>query len=147
MDFVSEIGAFAYMIDKLAVFREIYRVLRPSGAFAYQDWTNTGYNLDDPKQFEKVLKVKMISGLIELHDPKELAAVAKEAGFEVIFNADGGYQAKAMSQLLVNMQQSFWFIDWIVKPILKVMPSRLTKGLGKVRPDDGFVLKETIDHG
>lgn len=151
-DFVYEIGAFTYMIDKLAVFREIYRVLRPGGTFCYQDWTNTGYDANDPEQFRKIMFVKKISGLIELHQPEELASVARQAGFEVIFNDDGGYEAKVSSQLVANMNSSFWYLDKLMQFIISagILPKRFVKAWNTIRPTnagDAVTLKETIDLG
>ena len=147
LDFVYEIGALTYMMDKSAVFAGIYRVLRPGGAFCYNDWTlQEGYNPHDMNQVETLQKIKKISGLIELHNPRELAALAKAAGFEIIYNNHGGFHPN--SRLLNHMQGSFWFADWFVDGFLvkyKLLPSHLVQAWQTVRPSEGKALKQSMD--
>ena len=148
LDFVYEIGAFTYMIDKLAVFKEIYRVLRPGGAFCYNDWTlQDGYDPNDPRQVDDLLKIKKLSGLIELHNPQELKAVAEQAGFEVIWNSHGGYNADQTTGLLSNMQGSFWVADFVMDNLIKykILPRHLIKAWQHVRPSEGKVLKKSME--
>ena len=147
MDFCYEIGAFTYLIDKVAVFQEIYRILRPGGAFCYNDWTLLeGYDPTDSEKVSGLLKIKKLSGLIELHDPRELAMVAKEVGFEVIWNDHGGHLADPSIGLLSNMQKSFWFADLVVNNLIKykLLPSRLVQAWQNVRPSEGKVLKRSM---
>jgi ubiquinone/menaquinone biosynthesis C-methylase UbiE len=113
VDFVYEVGAFTYMIDKLSVFQEIFRVLRPGGAFCNNDWAVLG-GFDpnnNPDQVAAIQKIKKISGLIELHQPEELAAVAEQAGFEVVWNKHGGHLANPSRGLLGEMDKSFRYAD------------------------------------
>jgi SAM-dependent methyltransferase len=148
LDFCYEIGAFTYLIDKLAVFKDIYRVLRPGGAFCYNDWTLLeGYNPNDAQQVADLLKIKKLSGLIELHNPKELAALAQKAGFEVIWNQHGGYNADPTSGLLSNMQGSFWFADFVMDNLIKykILPKHLIKAWQNVRPSEGKALKKSME--
>ena len=147
-DFVYEVGAFTYMIDKRGVFSEIYRVLRPGGSFCYQDWTRLeGYDESNATQVEAILKIKVIAGLIELHDPQELAQIAQEVGFEVIFNADGGYNALPSSQLLSF--GTFGFMDSIMDALISwhFLPERFRKAWKTIRAGGLGELKESIDTG
>lgn len=149
MDFAYEVGAFTYVIDKLAVFKEIYRVLRPGGAFCYNDWTLLeSFDPADENQVAKLLKIKKFSGLIELHNPEELAAVAEEAGFEVIWNGHGGYGAVPTSGLLGNMHHSFRYADSFMQFMVNygLLPDGLAKGWKLLRDGKGVhILKESMD--
>jgi len=148
LDFVYEVGAFTYLIDKLAVFQEIFRVLRPGGAFGYIDWTLLeGYDPTDPEQVEKLLKIKKLSGLIELHNPVKLATVAEKAGFEVIWNKHGGLNADPASSLLSSMQGSFRFADLFMNNLIryKILPSHLTKAWRTLRSADGKLVKQSME--
>jgi len=146
-DYVYEVGAFTYMMDKHAVFSEIYRVLRPGGSFCYQDWTQlAGYDETNATQVNAILKIKVIAGLIELHDPEELAQIAQKVGFEVVFNDDGGYNAIPSSQLLSF--GTFGFMDTIMNNLIywRVLPERFRKAWKTIRAGGLNELKESIDN-
>jgi SAM-dependent methyltransferase len=149
VDFVYEIGAFTYVIDKSAVFREIFRVLRPGGAFCYNDWTaSESFDPADGDQADKIMRIKKFSGLIELHRPSELAAVAERAGFEVLWNGHGGHNAVPSSGLLSQMNLSFGFADAFVTFLIKykLLPKRLVKGWELLRGGGGVsILRESMD--
>lgn len=147
-DFVYEVGAFTYLMDKLAVFREIYRVLRPGGSFVYQDWTNTGYDPTNTTHADMMLRVKLISGLIELHDPKELQHVAEKAGFQVLYNGDGSYNATTSTSQLLSLK-SFKFVDTIMENLIhyKILPQRMVKAWQTMRASGMNSLRDSVDGG
>jgi sterol 24-C-methyltransferase len=149
VDFVYEVGAFTYMIDKVSVFQEIFRVLRPGGAFCYNDWAVlAGFDPHNPHQVAAIQKIKKFSGLIELHRPEELKAVAEQAGFEVIWNNHGGHLAKPSTGLLGEMEKSFRYADLVMDFLIKnkILPKSLIKSWGLVRGGGGTdLLLQSMD--
>lgn len=123
-DVVYSSGAFTQIADKLGMFREVWRVLRPGGLFVAYDWMRgpEPYSEDMRYWFE-------LEGLTYAMDTLEShGRILRDAGFDEIVLADDGgwYRGKAheelalmkgslaarMRELLGPEQQAHFVEDW-----------------------------------
>lgn len=84
-DAAINIEATPHAPDKTGVFREIFRVLRPGGAFAGYEWCLT--DEFDPTNAEHVRIKNQImkgNGLPDLPHESEISAALREAGFDLV---------------------------------------------------------------
>ena len=123
-DVVYSSGAFTQIADKLGMFRQVFRVLRPGGLFVVYDW------MRGPEPYgEDMLHWFKMEGLTYAMETLETHGQAlREAGFVDIELADDGgwYRRKAheelalmrgplaprMRELLGAEQQAHFVEDW-----------------------------------
>lgn len=124
VDVVYSSGAFTQIADKLGMFREVWRVLRPGGLFVAYDWMRgpEPYS-DDMRHWFEMEGLTYAMETLETH-----GRILAEAGFEQIELADDGgwYRARAhqelalmkgelaprMRELLGPEQQAHFVEDW-----------------------------------
>jgi sterol 24-C-methyltransferase len=80
--------------DKVAVYRQIFNVLKPSGSFAGYEWCVTPL-YDDSNLEHRRLKqgIELGNGLPELATCPEVVSALKEVGFEVIDTHDAAAES------------------------------------------------------
>jgi len=79
-DVVYSSGAFTQISDKLPMFREVYRVLKPGGWFLVYDWMKSDDPIsDDMRYFYKMEGLTYAMETLERH-----GELLREAGFEAI---------------------------------------------------------------
>jgi len=88
-DSVYAIEATCHAPDKVGIYSELFRTLKPGGSFAGYEWTVTD-NYDPNNKRHKEVKEGIERGdsLPELATPKEVIDALKESGFEVVEWAD-----------------------------------------------------------
>jgi phosphoethanolamine N-methyltransferase len=124
VDVVYSSGVFTQIAEKLGMFREIFRVLRPGGLFVSYDWMRgpEPYSADMRYWFE-LEGLTYAMETLEAHGP-----ILTEAGFEAVELADDGgwYRRKAheeyalmkgplaakMLELLGPEEQAHFLEDW-----------------------------------
>ncbi|XP_042434714.1 24-methylenesterol C-methyltransferase 2-like [Zingiber officinale] len=71
------------------VYREVFRVLKPGALFVTDDWVTTAlYRPDDPRHVEAIRGTERGGALATLRAQHELAATARQVGFEVLEERD-----------------------------------------------------------
>ncbi|KAG0462230.1 hypothetical protein HPP92_020706 [Vanilla planifolia] len=71
------------------VYGEIYRVLKPGGLYVSYEWVTTGlYRPEDPGHVETIQGIERGDALPGLRAQDQIAAVAREVGFEVVEERD-----------------------------------------------------------
>ncbi|XP_042403337.1 24-methylenesterol C-methyltransferase 2-like [Zingiber officinale] len=71
------------------VYREIFRVLKPGALYVSYEWVTTGlYRPDDPRHVETIRGIERGDALPGLRAQNEVAAIARQAGFEVVEERD-----------------------------------------------------------
>ena len=88
-DGAIDIEATPHAPDKTAVFKEIFRVLRPGACFAGYEWCLTEHF--DPRNAEHMRIKKHImtgSGLPDIADTSEVCTALRRAGFEFLEGRD-----------------------------------------------------------
>ncbi len=78
LDMVFSKDAIVHIEDKLAVYGEIFRVLKPGGGFVAGDWF-AGENADDLPEFQHYRQLSHLTFAMQTAD--EARAVLQEAGF------------------------------------------------------------------
>ncbi|OAA63552.1 S-adenosyl-methionine-sterol-C-methyltransferase [Niveomyces insectorum RCEF 264] len=116
-DAFYEIQAYSLCKDIPAMFREVYRVLKPGAKFSMLDWVSLPlYDPTDPEQAELMRRVKPLIGAVGTPTPAGLEKALTDAGFQVTRSDNasvGGLQAplidkvdiyfRAMRQLILGL--------------------------------------------
>jgi sterol 24-C-methyltransferase len=84
-DAAYDFEATCHTSDKAAVYREIFRTLRPGASFAGNDWCLTPkYRANDPEHRRIKREIEIGNGLPDIDSIETLVAALKSAGFELV---------------------------------------------------------------
>lgn len=146
MDGGYEVGAFSYAIDKVKLFTEIHRVLKPGARFSYCDWCKMNYNPNDTHHVKLLRQLKPMVGMVEMPSPQEVESAFKDSGFEIEFSGEASIGGNQLSILLGDTFGSFWFAEKIVDSLnwLGVAPRHLKPTWNSMR-EGGQALQEAVD--
>jgi len=141
-----EIGAFCYVIDKVKVFSEIFRVLRPGAKFSYTDWVRVNYDEGSAHHRELLRQVKPLTGMVEMPAPAEMEDAFVRSGFEVEFSGEASTGGKQLAHLLHDTNKSFWLLAAMVDALdwAGLLPSNLGRLYKRLRVG-GEALMEAVD--
>jgi len=145
-DAAYEVGAFCYAIDKVKLFTEIYRVLKPGGRFSYCDWCRLDYNPEDAHHRELLRQVKPLTGMVEMPFPQEVVEAAVASGFEVEVNQEACVGGQQFSHVVRDSERSFWFAETVVNTAdrLYLAPKNLKRVWERIR-EGGQALQEAVE--
>jgi len=84
-DGIYQVEATCHAPDKVGVYREIKRLLKPGQYFGGYEWIVTDkYDASNPEHVKVKKGIEVGNGLPDLELPSTIVAALKEAGFEVI---------------------------------------------------------------
>jgi sterol 24-C-methyltransferase len=84
-DAAYQIQAFTYARDKDAVFRDLFRVLRPRARFSYLDWVLLpAYDPENQEHVDLVRRTRPYIGAIDTPAVAEVEASMTKAGFSIV---------------------------------------------------------------
>jgi len=94
-DAAVNIEALAHAPDKVASYREVFRVLRPGGGFAGYEWCMKEERFDSSKPDHLRIKTDIMkgNGLPDISTQEEVTSALREAGFELIEARDVGAES------------------------------------------------------
>jgi len=88
-DAAYAIEATCHAPDRVGVYSEIFRILKPGGRFASYEWVVTdSYNPQNPTHQALKLGIERGNGLPDLEPSSKIVEALKAAGFEVIEHFD-----------------------------------------------------------
>jgi len=135
-DHIYQVNVFSYAKNLDAVFKELFRLLKPGGRVACLDYVlKDAYDSSSPDHVKLVRKTKSILGAVGSPLVSEFTSALEKAGFKVTINAD----------ISINERQSPLIVKaagkWVSRPIgLGIMPKHLKHMLARfVEGGDAFV--------
>lgn len=135
-DHIYQVNVFSYAKNLDAVFKEIYRLLKPGGRVALIDYVlKDAYDSSNDEHVKLVRKTKSILGAIGSPRVSDFTGAIERAGFKVTINAD----------ISINERQSPLIMKaagkWVSRPIgLGLLPKHLKYMLDRfVEGGDAFV--------
>ncbi|XP_051194781.1 24-methylenesterol C-methyltransferase 2 [Lolium perenne] len=124
------------------VYGEVFRVLKPAGLYVSYEWVTTPlYRADDPAHVEAIHGIERGDALPGLRRQEEIAAVAREVGFEVVKELDLALPPAHPWWTRLKMGRlSYWRNSLVIRALtlLRVAP----KGVSEVHE----MLYETAHH-
>jgi phosphoethanolamine N-methyltransferase len=84
-DVVFSLGAFVHIPDKNQLMAEVFRVLRPGGAFAANDWVR---EWDSPVSEAMARHAELLEMTFHWATPREMEEAINRAGFPVVTVTD-----------------------------------------------------------
>jgi sterol 24-C-methyltransferase len=141
-DALFQIQVLTYARDKEALFREMFRVLRPGARLSFLDWVRLpAYDPADPHHASLLRRIKPLIGAVETPSPPELNASLERAGFEVVSSGDlslGGHQAALIEQADVFYNRVRRLVDLLAAA--RLLPRHLVVLFERLTRDgDAFV--------
>ena len=119
-----QIQALSLCKDLKALFREIYRVVRPGGRISLLDWVSLpNYDPGNPEHAELMGRVKPLIGAVGTPTPEIFEEALEEAGFVVVKSENasvGGLQAPLIDKVDIYFRALRQFILAGVK--LRMLP-------------------------
>lgn len=132
IDCAYEIQAFTYAKDKVAVFSEIYRILKPGAKFSYLDWVLLdNFDKTNEVHVDHVRRTMPFIGAVDTVHYSEIENAMKQAGFTILLSEDasiGGHQGA-----LINSERShYWWVRVFARLLL---PAKFIRMLRRLRED------------
>ncbi|KAB8275660.1 S-adenosyl-methionine-sterol-C methyltransferase putative [Aspergillus flavus] len=118
-DAFYQIQAFSLCKDLPALFREIFRVLKPGARFSMLDWVSLpDYDPSNPEHVQLMRRVKPLIGAVGTPTPKILENALTDAGFTVTRSDNasvGGLQAPLIAKVDLYFRSMRQLILGLVK--------------------------------
>uniref|UniRef100_A0A7S4MPE2 Methyltransferase domain-containing protein n=1 Tax=Odontella aurita TaxID=265563 RepID=A0A7S4MPE2_9STRA len=129
-DAAYNIQAFTYSQDKVALFKEIFRLLKPGSKFSYLDWVLLdNYDPNNKEHVDHVKKTMPFIGAVDTVHYSEIERAMEAAGFVVTHSADasiGGHQGP-----LINSERKTY--GWLRTFARVFLPVRFMHMLKRLR--------------
>jgi len=125
-----EVQAFTYTKNKVALFQEIYRVLKPGAKFSYLDWVLLdNYDSNNADHVEYVQKTMKFIGAVDTVHYGEIEAAMKQAGFDVLLSEDASVNGH-QGPLINSERRHYAWLRFLAKNLL---PQRFRAMLLRLR--------------
>lgn len=97
-DGMYQVQVLTYAADRVALFKELHRVLAPGARICFLDYVLLDkFDRNDPYQMQMLPKVKALLGAVADPSPSDYVSALEEAGFTVNLSQDasiGGHQSR-----------------------------------------------------
>jgi sterol 24-C-methyltransferase len=142
-DCAYEIQAISLSKDLEKLFKELYRVLKPSGKFSLLEWVRfPNYNPNDLHHIDLMRRIKPFIGAIGTPSPAELEDFLYKAGFKVLVSEEPSIN-KHQGPLINKAGRYFDIVSAVIKGLvsLKLFPKHFMVLFDRLR-QDGQALRE-----
>lgn len=129
-----QVQAFSYALDKEALFKEIYRVLKPGAKFSYLDWVLLDNYEEGNKEHEKAIRhLTPLLGAVDTVHYKEVEDAIKKAGFKILLSEEASRGEKGIQGPLIQSERETF--AWLGTFSKYFLPKRFTMMLERM--DEG----------
>lgn len=102
-DAFYNIQAFSLAKDHKALFKEVFRVLKPGARFSSLDWVKyPAYDESNPEHLELMRRVKPLIGAVGTPTPASFEEALKEAGFRVTRSDNASVATDGLQSPLID---------------------------------------------
>jgi sterol 24-C-methyltransferase len=141
-DAAYNVQAFSYSMDKEALFREIYRVMKPGAKFTLLEWVLLdNFDPKDAEHVDYVKKTMPFIGAVDTIHYSVFENAMRKAGFEILLSEDasiGGHQGP-----LINSERAHY--AWIRTFAKYFLPQRFTTMLLRLKVyAEAFVMADKL---
>lgn len=124
-DAFYQIQALSLCKDLPALFKELYRIVKPGGKISLLDWVSLpAYDAANPEHAELMRRVKPLIGAVGTPTPKSLGQDLEDAGFKVVRSDNAsidGLQAPVIDKVDIYFRAMRKVILGLVK--LHILPA------------------------
>jgi sterol 24-C-methyltransferase len=145
-DAFYQIQALSLCKDLPALFREIFRVLKPGARISLLDWVGLpAYNAQNPEHTELMRRVKPLIGAVGTPTPKSLEQALTDSGF-VVLRSDNASLDGLQAPLIETVDLYFRTIRHVILALVKlrVLPRHFRTLINRLCVDgEAFVKMDT----
>mmetsp|Transcript_20006 Transcript_20006/g.27534 ORF Transcript_20006/g.27534 Transcript_20006/m.27534 type:complete len:372 (+) Transcript_20006:125-1240(+) len=106
-DGLYQVQALTYAQDRVALFKEMYRVLQPGAKMSFLDWFSLeNYDPSNPRHVDIMNRVKPLIGAVATIPPQEMCADLEKAGFKVLVSENASING--FQYPLIDRADSFY---------------------------------------
>lgn len=142
-DAFYEIQAYSLCKDLPAMFKEVYRVMKPGAKFSMLDWVSfPKYDPSNPEHAELMRRVKPLIGAVGTPTPSGLEKSLTEAGFQILRSDNasvGGLQAPLIDKVDIYFRAMRQVIFGLVR--LHILPKHFRTLLNRFSMDGQAFVK------
>lgn len=149
-DAAYQVQAFSYAKDKVAVFSEVRRVLRPGGRFSYLDWVLLPpFDGDNPEHVDLVRRAAPLLGAVDSPRVEEVVAAMEAAGLRVIKSDNPSIDGQ--QHAMISAEDSYF--QWLRRGVrlgarARVLPSYMPRLIDRLMQDaDALITLDRIGIG
>jgi len=125
-DAAYSIESTCHAPDKVGVYSEIYRILRPGALYGSYEWVVTDkYDADNAEHVKIKHGIEKGNGVPNLQQPKEIIEAMKKAGFEIVEVKDLAYKADPSYPWFKPLAGSFSLSGWKHTKVGRYLTNRL----------------------
>ena len=142
-DAVFAIEALCHAPDKLSIYGEVFRLLKPGASFGAYEWCLTDrFDAQDPHHVKIKADIELGDGVLEIDDRQTIDNALRSVGFEVLETRDLGiqtgpsipwYQPLVVSGLSLAAFRSSRIGRWATHNSLRVLEALHIAPKGTVR--------------
>jgi sterol 24-C-methyltransferase len=150
-DAVYAIEALCHAPDKVSIYREVYRLLKPGAHFGSYEWVMTDrFDAQNPLHVELKEDVELGGGMVDLDNRLTIDAALRTVGFEVLETRDLAvqagpsvpwYQPLAGSGVSLASFRSSRIGRWVTTNTLRVLEAL------RIAPEGSVHVQETLAIG
>lgn len=146
-DGLYQVQVLTYAKDKEALFREMFRVMKPGAKLSFLDWVRLDkYNPNDPHHRHLISRVKPLIGAVDTPSPADLTGPLRRAGFNVLHAADASVTGH-QSELIEKADTFYRWLNRAINTLVffRILPKHFQLLFDRLTKDgDAFIEADKI---